>query len=100
MALHLEEIGPTVAPGAHAILVLDQAGWHVSKALPAPPNITLVPLPAKSRELNPAENIWQYMRDNSRGCHLANFCLTVELARASDNLHSILSRPRTRRLIG
>jgi transposase len=64
MALHLEEIATAVAPGAHAILVLDQAGWHVSKALPVPPNITLVPLPAKSPELNPVENIWQFMRDN------------------------------------
>jgi hypothetical protein len=53
MALHLEEIATAVAPGAHAILVLDQAGWHVSKTLPVPPNITLVPLPAKSPELNP-----------------------------------------------
>ena len=64
MALHLEEIATAVAPGAHAILVLDQAGWHISKALPVPPNITLVPLPAKSPELNPVENIWQFMRDN------------------------------------
>jgi hypothetical protein len=54
--LHLEEIATAVAPGAHAILVLDQAGWHVSKTLPVPPNITLVPLPAKSPELNPVEN--------------------------------------------
>ena len=64
MALHLEEIATAVAPGAHAILVLDPAGWHISKALPVPPNITLVPLPAKSPELNPVENIWQFMRDN------------------------------------
>ncbi len=64
MALHLEEIAATVAPGAHAVLVLDQAGWHVSKALPVPANITLVSLPAKSPELNPVENIWQFMRDN------------------------------------
>jgi len=64
MALHLEEIAAAVAPGAHAILVLDQAGWHVSKTLPVPPNITPVPLPPKSPELNPVENIWQFMRDN------------------------------------
>ena len=53
-----------VAPGAHAILLLDQAGWHVSKKLPIPDNITLLPLPPKSPELNPVENIWQFMRDN------------------------------------
>jgi transposase len=64
MTLHLAEIATMVAPGAHAILVLDKAGWHISKALEIPANITLVPLPAKSPELNPVENIWQFMRDN------------------------------------
>ncbi|HJY49261.1 MAG TPA: IS630 family transposase, partial [Stellaceae bacterium] len=64
MALHLEEISLAVAPGAHAILLLDQAGWHVSKRLSMPDNITLLPLPPKSPELNPVENIWQFMRDN------------------------------------
>jgi hypothetical protein len=64
MALHLEEIAAAVAPGAHAIFALDQAGWHVSKALPVPPNITLVSLPPKSPELNPVENVQQFMRDN------------------------------------
>jgi transposase len=29
-----------------------------------PANITIIPLPAKSPELNPVENIWQFMRDN------------------------------------
>jgi transposase len=64
MALHLEEISLAVAPGAHAILLLDQAGWHVSKRLSIPDNITLLLLPPKSPELNPVENIWQFMRDN------------------------------------
>jgi len=64
MALHLEEISHTVAPGAHAVVLLDQAGWHLSAKLDIPGNITLMPLPPKSPELNPVENIWQYMRDN------------------------------------
>ena len=64
MALHLEEISRTVAPDAHAVLLLDQAGWHTSTKLPVPSNITLLPLPPKSPELNPVENIWQFMRDN------------------------------------
>jgi transposase len=65
MALHLEEIAQAVTPGAHAVLLLDQAGWHLSPKLKVPDNITLLPLPSKSPELNPVENIWQYMRDNS-----------------------------------
>lgn len=64
MQLHLDEIATTVAPGAHAIVLLDRAGWHVSEALAMPDNITLLPLPAQSPELNPAENIWQYLREN------------------------------------
>jgi putative transposase len=55
MALHLEEISRT-----------DTTGWHVSTKLPAPDNITLWPLPPKSPELNPVENIWQFMRDKRR----------------------------------
>ena len=64
MALHLIEISSAVAPGAHAVLLLDQAGWHMTGKLSVPANITLMPLPAKSPELNPVENIWQFMRDN------------------------------------
>src|SRR6202011_1082935 len=64
MNLHLAEIASEVAPGAHAVLLLDQAGWHMSSRLAVPPNITLLPLPPKCPELNPTENIWQFMRDN------------------------------------
>lgn len=64
MQVHLEEISEAVAPGAHAVLVLDQAGWHMSAKLQIPDNITLVPLPPRSPELNPVENIWQYLRAN------------------------------------
>ncbi|MGA8435750.1 MAG: IS630 family transposase [Methyloceanibacter sp.] len=64
MNLHLVEIAKAVAPGAHAVLLVDQAGWHLSARLLIPANITIIPLPPKCPELNPVENIWQYMRDN------------------------------------
>jgi hypothetical protein len=64
MNLHLIEIAQAVASGAHVVLLLDRAGWHVSSRLKVPANITLVPLPARSPELNPVENVWQFMRDN------------------------------------
>ena len=64
MTLQLAEIAQAVAPGAHAIVLVDQAGWHLSKRLVVPANITLVPLPAKAPELNPMENVWQFLRDN------------------------------------
>ena len=64
MTLHLQEIALAVEPGAHAVLFVDQAGWHVTAKLGMHKNITLVPLPSKSPELNPVENIWQYIREN------------------------------------
>jgi transposase len=65
MALHLQEISQAVPPGRHAVLILDQAGWHTTPKLPQFANITLLPLPAGSPELNPAEQIWQQLRDRS-----------------------------------
>ena len=43
MALHLKEIGRAVAPGAHAVVLLDQAGWHTTAKLDIPENISLMP---------------------------------------------------------
>ena len=64
MMEHLAEISKAVDPGAHAVVILDQAGWHMSGKLVVPDNITLLPLPPRSPELNPVENVWQYIRDN------------------------------------
>ena len=64
MQAHLGEISAAVATGAHAVVILDQAGWHLSKDLVVPGNITLLPLPPRSPELNPVENVWQFLRDN------------------------------------
>jgi putative transposase len=64
MQLHLDEISRHVAKGAHAGLLLDRAGWHTTRALVVPKNITLILLPSRAPELNPVENIWQYLRQN------------------------------------
>jgi hypothetical protein len=64
MNLHLQEIGKAVAPGNHAVLLLDQAGWRMSAKLTVPSNVTLVALPPKCPELNPTENVRQFMREN------------------------------------
>ena len=64
MQRHLDEIATQVAPGAHAVVMLDQAGWHTTGKLVIPDNITLLPLPPRSPELNPVENIWQFMRES------------------------------------
>lgn len=44
-------------------MVLDGAGWHGSKALEVPDNITLLKLPPYSPELNPVERIWLFLRE-------------------------------------
>jgi hypothetical protein len=62
--LHLAEISRQVAPGAHGVVVLDKAGWHAAGNLAIPGNLTLLPLPSYSPELNPVENVWQYLRQN------------------------------------
>ncbi len=62
MQAHLWEISRTVAPVAHAVLLLDRAGWHTTGALIVPENLILVFLPSRSPELNPVENLWQYLR--------------------------------------
>jgi hypothetical protein len=63
MNLLLAELAAALPPQTHAVLVLDQAGWHVSGALQVPANLTLVHLPSHAPELNPVEKVWQYLRD-------------------------------------
>jgi transposase len=103
MNLHLAEISTQVAPGAHAVITLDGAGWHQpGEKLRLPDNISLLPLPPYSPELNPVENIWQFLRQN----HLANrvfdhYDAIVDaccdawnaLTAAPDTIRSIATRP-------
>ena len=63
MNLHLAEISGMVSPGKHAVLLLDQAGSHLSGGVSVPANITLLPLPPNCPELNLMENIWQFIWD-------------------------------------
>ena len=62
MQLHLEEISRHVAEGAPAVLLLDRAGWHTTAKLDLPRNITPIFLPSRAPELNPVENVWQFLR--------------------------------------
>jgi hypothetical protein len=69
MNLHLQEISKQIADGAQAVVVIDGAGWHqIGGRLVVPDNISLLYLPPYSPELNPQENVWQYLRQN----YLAN----------------------------
>ncbi len=64
MQLHLDEISKHVARGAQAVVLMDRAGWHGTGKLKVAKNITIILLPSKSPELNPVENVWQYLRAN------------------------------------
>jgi transposase len=68
MNLHLIEISQQVVSGNHAVVIIDQARWHTAKRLAVPANISLLALPPYSPELNPQENIWQWIKDK----YLAN----------------------------
>lgn len=68
MNTFLAGLSGILASDEHAILALDNAGWHVAKALVVPPNITLQFLPPYSPELNPAERLWDFLRSH----YLAN----------------------------
>jgi transposase len=64
---HAAAFGRDFAPrrdGCARVVLLDQAGWHTTDKLMEPANITMLPLPPKSPELNAQENIWQYLRQN------------------------------------
>ena len=65
MNAHLAEISTQIAAGAHAVLILDGAGWHQSGGrLRLPNNISLLKLPPYCPELNPVENVWEFLRAN------------------------------------
>lgn len=61
---HLKFISREAGQGVHVVLVLDNAGWHTTKALEVPANITLLPLPSYSPELNPIERLWAYLKSH------------------------------------
>lgn len=65
MNLHLAEISSQVKTGSIAAIICDGAGWHQSGGeLNVPSNIVLLPLPPYAPELNPMENVWEYLRAN------------------------------------
>lgn len=103
MNLHLAEISRNVAPGSHAVVLLDGAGWHQTGGrLNVPNNISLLKLPAYSPELNPVENIWQYLRQNQLSNRvfqsydaIVDACCDAwnDLAAEKGRIQSIATRP-------
>ena len=69
MNIHLGLVSQHLAVNSHALLIMDQAGWHSSaKDLKISTNITILDLPPYSPELNPVERLWLWLKEN----HLSN----------------------------
>ncbi len=64
VTLFLQQLAQEIKPDVIAVLLWDQASFHLSRALVVPPNIRLLPLPPYSPELNPVENLWHYLKSH------------------------------------
>jgi hypothetical protein len=97
MNLYLAEFAKTIAADVHVVMVLDGAGWHGKAALNVPDNITLVPLPAYSPELNPVERLWLYLKETCLSLRVFPDKVAIIDAccqawnRATENLERIIS---------
>ena len=99
MQLHLDEISRHVEQGAHAVLLLDRAGWRTTRKLAMPKNITPILLPSRAPELNPVENVWQYLRQNRLSNRVfENYDAIIEAA--GDAWRRLIAQPQTITSIG
>jgi transposase len=64
MNVFLDLLAQEIGEGEHAVVLMDQAGWHVSRGLNVPDRITILLLPPYSPELNPIERLWAYLRSH------------------------------------
>ena len=72
MQLFLDSFAATLATDEHAVMVLDQAGWHIAEKLMLPSNVSLVLQPPYSPELNPVERLWLFLRERHLSHRLLN----------------------------
>jgi transposase len=100
MQVFLDRFAATQASDVHAVLVLDQAGWHGARSLVVPDGVTLVPLPPYAPELNPVERVWLYLRERFLSHRLltgydalVDACCQDWQALTSERLRSLCSYP-------
>lgn len=65
----LQQLSKDLAPDEHAVMLWDGAGFHRSKTLAMPANITPIQITAYSPELNPIENLWHYLKSHHWSNH-------------------------------
>jgi transposase len=79
MQMYLSEFSKHIEKGRHAALVVDNAGWHTAKNLIIPHNLTLIPLPAYSPELNAMEQVWEWIKSHFlSNCNFKNYDQIVD----------------------
>jgi len=94
MEKHLALISNKVPEGRHAVIVVDGAAWHQCHLTDKFENLSIIKLPPYSPELNPIEQVWQWLRQNE----LANRCfkgyddIVDECSRAWNSFISDASR--------
>ena len=95
MSLALEEFAREfgLGPRKRVVLVIDQAGWHISPELRIPEGITLYPLLPYTPELQPAERLWPLLNESI--AHEALDSLDELEARLSGRCVALLDRPQT-----
>jgi len=79
MQIYLDELSLSLGE-KEIIMIMDQAGWHKSKALVVPENIEIWFLPAYSPELNPVERLWKMIKKNTLHNRLYNSLKLLEMA--------------------
>lgn len=99
MQMHLEEISRGVAAKAHAVVLMDRAGWHETDKLKVPKNVTIILLPSRAPELNPVENVWQYLRQNWLSNRVFEDYQAI-LEAGCDAWNRLIAQPQTIRSIG
>ena len=63
MRQHLQLISDATSCGRHAVVIVDRASWHMGNVDEGIKNVSVIPLPPYSPELNPVEQVWAWMRD-------------------------------------
>lgn len=70
MREHLRQISAATPEERYAVVIMDGAGWHTDDIDEEFNNLSILKLPPYSPELNPIEQVWQWLRQRC----LANRC--------------------------
>jgi transposase len=99
MSMFLHEVAQRHAD-EFVLMVMDQAGWHIAGDLAVPANMRLLFLPPYSPELNPAEHLWESLREDCFANHVFTDLRAVERALTA-GIVALESNPaRTRSMTG